>query len=176
MPDPSGARVLPFRKTGAIVLAVVAVVMLDLLVLAFVAATEGAARLGMIALAATMVAASVWVIVALPRRAVVLDGSRIGWRNGFTGVGSWTERDDIVYTTRNIIGPRHKPVTNLVLWTRAGGMHGINTLVARLGMMPADRTRLKSLTRSVKLRPFVVPLTDLGGQRAAEVEDWLARR
>ncbi len=155
-----------------------AIVFIDLFAVGLAFVAEGPGRWVMITIASAMVLGTIGLFWALRRRAVVLDGTRIGWRNGIVGTRSWTEVDDVVLVTRTTVGPRRRPVHNLVLWTRAGGMGPVNAMLAQVGTGPEDVDRLRAAKADsdVRLRPFVVPWTDLGPEGAAEVEAWLGRR
>ena len=168
-------RVLPLRAATYHRAGLAAIVFIDLVAVGLAFVADGVGQWVMTAIAAVMVLGTVPLVRALGRRAIILDGTRIGWRNGIVGPGSWTEVEDVVLVSRNRIGTRRRPVFNLVLWARAGGMGPVTGLLARVGLTPADRDRLRSASEA-RLRPFVVPLTDLGPEGAAEVEAWLGRR
>ena len=168
-------RVLPLRAATFHRAGLAAIVFIDLVAVGLAFVADGVGQWVMAAIAAVMVLGTVPLIRALGRRAIVLDGTRIGWCNGIVATGSWTEVGDVVLVSRNQIGTRRRPVRNLVLWARSGGMGPVTGMLARLGLTPTDRERVRSADEA-RLRPFVVPLTDLGDEGAAEVEAWLGRR
>ena len=141
--------------------------------LAFVA--EGAGRWVMITIASAMVLGTVPLLRALGRRAIVLDGTRIGWRNGIVATGSWTEVDDVVLVTRTEIGTRRNRSTTSscgrapAAWVRSPGCWRGSGPACR--PRPAARGRP---TTSGSGRSWCRSPTWAEG--AAEVEAWLGRR
>ena len=167
------SQVLPFRLSTSLVLAMVSILVLDLLAIGLVLVAEGVGRWVMALVALAMVIGTGFVFRGLRRRAVELDGSRIGWRNGITATRWWTERDSVVAVTRHRTGPVWRPGQNVVLWSSGGGMGPVTGLMSRIGLQRDDRARVEELAGSDPLRPFVIPMSDLRPEGAALVEAWL---
>ena len=64
--------------------------------LVLVAGPSGAARLPGIVAAIVVMVGAVWLIRGVRRQAIIVDGTRFGWRGGLTGkVVGWTDLDDV---------------------------------------------------------------------------------
>ena len=99
------------------------------------------------------------------RNAYVIEGSRVGFRNGFTGtVRKWVDAGDIAVTTANYDNPGvvgSQPPT-IVYWTRRGGSSGLGSAFARMTLSPDDKAAIERASTDGALRPFAVPISTLG--------------
>lgn len=128
-----------------------------------------------LALAATALLAAVLIVgfAATFRNAYLIDGPRVGHRNGVTGaVRQWVDAGDIVLTTANYdhSGSTGVGRPTLVYWTRAGGSSGLNAALIRLTVSAADKEAVERAAVNGSLRPFAIPISMLGpeAERAFE--------
>jgi hypothetical protein len=157
-----GLVVHPVRSTfltlGQVAIGVIALAVAA----ALVAAPTGAARVGGIVAAIALVAAAAYVIRSLRRQAVVTDVARIGWRRGLTGrVGSWTAFVDVEgVTTAKASTSISRKRADVILWTRTGGMRGVDAILLRPQLGADARRQLQERSGSdAPLHPFLVPFT-----------------
>lgn len=171
-PSGDGAVVFGLDTPRYQKLAVGSMLLFVVLVAGLALVADGVARPVLAVMAIVLAVGAVYVIRALGCRRIVLDGRRIGWCNGLrSDVHVWTDLDRVQFTTRNSIGPAKSPSINLVLWSSSGGMGPVTGLLSQMGLGVADRAALQEAEqRSGKLRPFVIPLTDLGPENAAIIE------
>lgn len=149
-------RVLGMVALGAIVLFVA---------IGLAAVPSGGARvMGAIA-AVLVVGLGVWLLRGMGRQALVVDGSRLGWRRGLTDrVSGWTELSDVELVTASKLNTAPSlRRTDVVLWTRTGGMRGVDAVLLRWQLPSAARQELDARAGTDQpLHPFLVPVTALG--------------
>jgi hypothetical protein len=168
-PDRRGARryapaVTEYRvRSWALTLGQVALAAIALLVAAGLATipTGSARALGVIGALAVVVLAA-FLIRSLRRQAILLDGDRLGWRRGLTSkVTGWTDLDDVEAATVAKVSTsikRKRP--DVILWTRVGGLRGVNAILLRPQLTNDVRRSLDQRAGSTDpLHPFIVPLS-----------------
>lgn len=125
----------------------------------------GSARVFGILGAIVVVALGVFLIRALRRQAILVDGDRFGWRRGLSSkVIGWTDLDDVeVATTAQLSTSITRQHPDVILWTRVGGLRGGNAILLRRQLPEEVRRRLDERATSTEpLHPFIVPFSALG--------------
>ena len=164
-----------YLTIGQVALGVIA----GLTALVLIGGTNGSARLPATVASIAVIVGAVWLIRGLRRQAIVLDGTRFGWRGGLTGkVVGWTDLDDVelasVARLSSSVTRRHPDV---ILWTRSGGLTGIRSLLLDRQFPPQMRTgRGTHGPSGVELQPFIVPFSAFADEHRATVRAMLDER
>jgi hypothetical protein len=128
-------------------------------------------------------AGSLLLIRSANHRAVLIDGTRVGWVHGLTSRAKhWADLDDLV-SVSTIVGKRDvqwrlgnlaAPKKTVILWTNAGGMPArrVANLYRHNNRDLHNEMRAKL---AEGLHPFYVDMFDLGSDRAAVFETILDR-
>lgn len=166
-----------FRSTGALVWAArVAMLFLAALILG-VGVVSGS---GVGVVISTLLAAGLLVgLAATFRNAYVIDGTRVGHRNGLTGaVRRWVDAGDIALATANYdnAGASVVGAQTLVFWTRSGGSTGLSAALVRLTLSDADNEAIERAAAGDTLRPFAIPISTLGPQAKRAFEQFCPPR
>jgi hypothetical protein len=138
----------------------------------------GAAVAGVIA-AVVVVLGGGYLIRAMRRQAIIVDGERLGWRRGLSSkISGWTDLAAVEAATVAKLSTsitRKRP--DVILWTRTGGLQGANAVLLR-PQLPADlRRQLDARAASSEpLNPFIVPFSALPEQGRTAISDLLAAR
>jgi hypothetical protein len=129
-----------------------------------------------IAIVACLWLATVAFLVSARRRAVLIDvsGRRLGWR-GWRAAGKWwIDIDRVVDQSRIRDQPyRSAPSETWVLWASSGGM----PVFAARSMSRLSGRSIEHMRRQRRrgLRPFAIPLSLLGPERADRAKRELGR-
>jgi hypothetical protein len=122
----------------------------------------GAARAVGIAAAVVVIAGAAYLIRSMRRQAILLDGDRLGWRRGLTSsITGWTDLDDVeAATVAKVSTSIKKKRPDVILWSRVGGLRGVNAVLLRSQLGKDVRTMLDQRAGSTEpLHPFIVPLS-----------------
>jgi hypothetical protein len=145
---------------------------LNAVAIALVLATvpSGSARIVGVIAAIVVIAVAVWLIRALRRQAIIVDGQRLGYRRGPMGrVSGWTDLADVEAATlakmSTSVRSGHRDV---ILWTRVGGVGGLSAALLR-AQAPKSVKHLDDV-----LHPFLLPLSALGEVDRSLIESILA--
>lgn len=141
--------------------------------------TSGSARLTGIVVATAVVVGAAWIIRGLRRQAIILDGSRLGWRGGLTGkVVGWTDLDDVeLASTARVSSSITRQHPDVILWTRAGGLVGVRSVLLDRQFPPQMRTGSGTRGPSgIELQPFIVPFSAFADEHRAAISAMLDRR
>lgn len=170
---------LPVRSTfltlGQVALGVIAVVA----GLVLIAGPRGSARLIGVVAAVSIAIGAVWLIRGLRRQAIILDGSRLGWRGGLTDkVVGWTDLDDVeLASTARMSSSITRKHPDVILWTTSGGLTGVRSLLLDRQFPPQMRTGRGTRGASgVELQPFIVPFSAFAEEDRARVRAMLDER
>ncbi len=122
----------------------------------------GTARLVGGAAAIVVLVGAAYLVRSLRRQAVVVDGQRLGWRRGLTAeIRGWTDLADVEgLTVAKASTSISLERTDVILWTRVGGMRGIDAVLLRPQLGADARRQLDASAGSdEQLHPFLVPFT-----------------
>jgi len=147
--------------------------------LVLVAGPSGAARLPGIVAAIVVMVGAVWLIRGVRRQAIIVDGTRFGWRGGLTGkVVGWTDLDDVeLASTARVSSSITRKHPDVILWTRSGGLIGLRALLLDLQFPPQMRTgKGTSGPSGVELQPFIVPFSAFSDDHRDTVRAMLDQR
>jgi hypothetical protein len=138
--------------------------------LALATVPSGSARVFGVVVAITVVAAAAWLIRSLRRQAIIIDGQRLGYRRGPTGkVSGWTDLADVeTVTFARLSTSIHRGHRDVILWTRVGGLRGINAALLRA------QARKSAGEGEKVLHPFVLPRSALGEADRTRIDSMLA--
>ena len=164
-----------FLTLGQVALGVIGVVA----ALVLIGGPSGSARLPGIIAALAVLAGTVWLIRGVRRQAIIVDGTRLGWRGGLTGkIVGWTDLDDVeLASTARVSSSITRTHPDLILWTSAGGLTGLRAMLLDRQFPPQRRTGTGTRGPSgVELRPFIVPFSAFGEDDRATVRAMLDRR
>jgi hypothetical protein len=126
-----------------------------------------------------------WLLLtrALNRRAVLIDGARVGWVNGWSPkLTYWADLNDLD-SISTIVGPRDvkwwpgdlvAPRKTVIVWSKTGGMPA-RWVSKRFRHSNRDLHNEMRAKLAGGLHPFYVDLFDLGSERAAVFESVLDR-
>ncbi len=116
-----------FLTLGQVAIGVIAI----LAALVLIGGPSGSARLVGIVAAIVAIVGAAWVIRGVRRQAIIVDGSRFGWRGGLTGkVVGWTDLDDVeLASTARLSSSITRKHPDVILWTRSGGLNGLRSLL-----------------------------------------------
>ena len=121
---------------------------------------------GLVLVVTLVLAVLLLVTVAVTfRNAYIIDGTRVGHRNGWTGsVKEWIDAGDIAVTTANYDNPDGSGfgAPTLVYWTRSGGSSGVSAAVTSKMLTPANKQAIERASVNGELRPFAIPVSTLG--------------
>jgi hypothetical protein len=131
--------------------------------------TRGARVVGVIA-ALVLVAGVAWLMRALRRQAIVVDGDRLGYRNSPMGnVSGWTDLANVESATvAKLATSVRRTRPDMILWTPVGGLQGVSALMLR-SQAPSSRTA------GVRLNPFLLPFSSLCDIDRATLDALLSR-
>jgi hypothetical protein len=164
-----------FLTLGQLALGVIAA----LAALVLIAGPRGAARLFGVVAAVAIVIGAAWLIRGLRRQAIILDGTRLGWRGGLTGkVVGWTDLDDVeLASTARVSSSITRTHPDVILWTRSGGLHGLRSLLLDRQFPPQMRNGTGTRGPSgVELQPFIVPFSAFTDDHRATISALLDQR
>jgi len=122
----------------------------------------GSTRVAGVVGATIVVLGASYLIRSLRRQAIIVDGDRLGWRRGLSAeVRGWTDLRDVeAATVAKASSSISRKRTDVILWTRVGGMRGVDAILLRPQLSEEFRTRLDVRSgRSEPLHPFLVPFT-----------------
>jgi hypothetical protein len=137
-----------------------------------VATTSGTERLTAVMVTAALVAVAAVGTRAERRHALIIEGSRIGYRSGWTGrIVGWTELDQVVDV---LVYPRDRHVPRMltvVLWAQRPGKP-----VLRITGVPRihDPKRARPLVKAGAV-PFSIPVGALDASGRVTLRRFLAR-
>lgn len=123
--------------------------------------TGSARALGVIA-AIVVLALAMFRVRSLRRQAILVDSDRLGWRRGLTSsVTGWTDLNDVeAATVAKVSASIKRKRPDLILWTRVGGLRGVNAVLLRPQLAKDVREMLDSRAGGTEtLHPFIVPLS-----------------
>jgi len=150
-------------RSWVLTLGQVALAVISLLVAAGLATVPtGSARAFGVIAAIAVLALAVFLIRSLRRQAILVDGDRVGWRGGLTSsVTGWTDLDDVeAATVAKVSTSINKKRPDVILWTRVGGLRGVNAVLLRPQLTKDVREMLDLRAGSSEtLHPFIVPLS-----------------
>jgi len=150
-------------RSWVLTLGQVALAFIALLVAAGLASVPtGAARIPGAVAAVLVIVLAAFLIRGLRRQAVILDGDRLGWRRGLTAkVTGWTDLDDVeAATVAKVSSSIKRKRPDVILWTRVGGLRGVNAVLLRPQLSGEVRQTLDQRAGSTdRLNPFIVPLS-----------------
>jgi hypothetical protein len=164
-----------FLTLGQVAIGVIAI----LAALVLIGGPSGSARLVGIVAAIVAIVGAAWVIRGVRRQAIIVDGSRFGWRGGLTGkVVGWTDLDDVeLASTARLSSSITRKHPDVILWARSGGLNGLRSLLLDRQFPPQMRTGKGTRGPSgVELQPFLVPFSAFGDDHRATVRAMLDQR
>lgn len=171
--------VMPLRGTflalGQVALGVVAVCV----ALVLIGGPSGSARVVGIIAAVVVLGGAAWLIRGLRRQAIIVDGSRLGWRGGPTGrIAGWTDLADVeVASVAHVSSTINRAHVDVILWTPVGGLTGIRAVLLQRQFPASLRSAPGPHGPSgAELHPFIVPFTAFGDADRATMRQMLDER